>query len=279
MLSAFIQSYERVRKGQTRGLASLFSSEETRDAFLNLLARAEVVYTESTENLQEFLNDDDPFLQQHAIEKLLTVDPSFARDWISGQSPSLEMDEVIVQAAESFLDDDFAKGAQWFLRQELSAPNARSDRLVTLVSALSYQEDGESAAEWLLQQPDTAERDQAELYVAHQRLNSRDFEGSVAWISGITDPALREQVISEVLPEENLGSGIGESNLLSTSTRVNSNRIDAIRNNPMRNNSDFIGTVDRVYIPGIPRLYSDIDRAKFREAAERAGLIQPVEAE
>ena len=267
LLTAMIQNHERARKGKTRELASLCSSEEARDVIVERLAEIEVGSTYSPEDLQEFLDREDRFIKHYAIEKLLTADPQFARDWISRQSPSGEIDAFIVQAAESYLGDDFSEGAQWFLQQELSNAEAKSERLVTLVSELSFREDGGSASEWLRQQPDTAERDRAEMFMARQRLRSRDIEGGIAWLTEVTDPELRQQLVSEYLPDQSLSSGI------------NRNSIDAILNNPLRSNSDFIGVVDRVHIPGIPVYDPDFDRNAFREAAERAGLIQPEEAD
>jgi hypothetical protein len=198
--------------------------------------------------LKDFLKNEDPFLQQQAIAKLLRVDPPFARDWISQQVASEEGDDIIVQAAQSYCEDDLSKGAQWFLQQQLFTTEAKSERLASLVTRIANWKDVEQAAEWLQQQPDTGERDQAEMFMARRNLASRNYEEGIIWIAGVSDPELREEIISEVLPFEDATAA-------------------------SRTSADFIGTVGRVYIPGFPAVFSDIDRIKFREAAERQGLL------
>ncbi|MFT6862758.1 MAG: hypothetical protein ACJAVK_001318 [Akkermansiaceae bacterium] len=272
LLSAFIRSHERVRKGTTRDLASLLSSQRDREDFLERLARAQVDHEDSRVTLKDFLKNEDPFLQQQAIAKLLRLDPPFARDWISQQVASEEGDDIIVQAAQSYCEDDLSKGAQWFLQQQLFTTEAKSERLASLVTRIANWKDVEQAAEWLRQQPDTGERDQAEMFMARRNLASRNYEEGIIWIAGVSDPELREEIISEVLPFEDATAGILPE-VPSKVARVDRNSIDEILNNPSRTSADFIGTVDRVYIPGIPAVFSDIDRIKFREAAERQGLL------
>ena len=170
--------------------------EELQDDLYRSLVRNE----SSTEGLTALLDRcaDLPEARREAVAKLDSIDPHAAAAWVEKQEVDPLRDNDVTGVADALMKQDLDAGIDWYMSQEFSDPARHSDRMSRIVSRLA-NEDPERAAAWLVQQPDNATRDPAEVSMAWSAMNRRDWSDSLEWLSRVSSEKLRQDNLNTVL--------------------------------------------------------------------------------
>ena len=181
---------------------SNYQSEELRENLMEEYSRQMAENAESKEEVLALLNDEslptDSSNKIELIEKLSEYDLPSATSYVEDQPVSISRDNLLATVASEMLRKDPAKGAAWYQAQEISSDAGESLRLQTITGQWMHR-DIEGAANWLLEQPNTPQRDTSESYLANQSARNGEWEAAFRWQSDISNPEARQNTRNQLL--------------------------------------------------------------------------------
>lgn len=132
-------------------------------------------------------------MQNGLASQWLMFDQENASKWIESL-PEDQRSDVARSAGAALLMNDPKKGAEFMLR---NATEADRPKAYSHIAAMWANQNPNAAGEWLGQQPQGPELDEARTVFA-QTVASKDGESAIAWAKTITDPAQRVNSVQNV---------------------------------------------------------------------------------
>jgi hypothetical protein len=175
-------------------------SEEIRDSMREELMSAFVQGESESNGLIDLLNKSTDYnsVRISAIEKLTKINLTQAKEWLEKQPAGSTRDYEISTVANELIKKDSKAGIEWYMKQELQAPDQIANRLTTITNELS-NEDPDIAAEWIQKQPDNAIRDKAEIAMANVTASHDNWSQSMSWIAGVENEEAQLDALDDIL--------------------------------------------------------------------------------
>ena len=175
-------------------------SEELREELLGELATQKADAAESQEEILALLSEENHeggTYKGQLIQKLAESDPAKAKELALSQPPGPERDNLLASLTSDFMREDPAAGAAWYQAQELT-DTTEQERLNTITKQWAGR-DLEGAAGWLLEQPNTPDRDSSEAALASRSARASEWEAAFRWTSDISDEKHRQKSLDTIL--------------------------------------------------------------------------------
>jgi hypothetical protein len=96
------------------------------------------------------------------------------------------------------MERDTERGVEWYISQEITTDEGRSERLERVVGQLA-EENPATASTWLEGQPDTLLREEAEENMARFATRNSDWETSFRWAAELSDEGQRLETVNWIL--------------------------------------------------------------------------------
>lgn len=201
LMASYVHGMSAIDPEKLKNNIASYQSDEVRDTMQELLTDQLVNKANSKEEITALLEDptlDSDYGKTDLVRKLSATDPELAADYAQSQPQGRARDEMLASVAEQLINENPAEGAEWYQQQELSPDSSESKRLQKITSQWMHQ-DLEEAASWLLEQPNTSERDAAESSLAQQSANSEDWDAAFEWSADISDPEKRKNATNQII--------------------------------------------------------------------------------
>lgn len=190
---AFFAAMSRHDPREAMSLAQEAGGEVSSDN-MEVIARHE----NSVEGLERMLAATNGETQFEVFQVMSNRDPQAAARWLAGAGAVEERDHFVETVASGMMERDTERGVEWYISQEITTDEGRSERLERVVGQLA-EENPATASTWLEGQPDTLLREEAEENMARFATRNSDWETSFRWAAELSDEGQRLETVNWIL--------------------------------------------------------------------------------
>ncbi|MGJ8696954.1 MAG: hypothetical protein ACSHYF_11590 [Verrucomicrobiaceae bacterium] len=132
VMEAFFLNYERLRPGQSAGLAGELGDQGRQDLLGKLSMKARIKLAEDPGEVGKALDDSLGIAAYQAgavLEEAMAKNLEVCRQWVEGQGESEHRNQALLDVGYEMISRDDEKGVGWLLEQEVTDVETRKRRL------------------------------------------------------------------------------------------------------------------------------------------------------